>query len=67
MYFFIFKSVKITEIIWITEYMCRYMTQPGLLTALLEYLTVLLEYLDRFNLNLFKNYPDSILNNRGYG
>ena len=26
--------------------MCRYVTQPGLLTALLEWLTVLLEYLD---------------------
>ena len=26
--------------------MCRYVTQPGLLTALLDYLTVLLEYLD---------------------
>ena len=46
MYFLILKSVQITEIVWITEYMCRYNTQPGLLTALLEYLTVLLEYLD---------------------
>ena len=28
--------------------MCRYVTQPSLLTALLKYLTVLLEYLDLF-------------------
>ena len=44
--------------------MCRYVTQPGLLIALLEYLTVLLEYFDLFNHN---NYQDSILDNRGYG
>ena len=40
------------------------MTQPGLLTALLKYLTVLLEYLDLFNLD---NYPDYIPDNPGYG
>ena len=44
--------------------MCRYVAQSGLLTALLEWLTVLLEYLDLFNLN---NYSDSIPYNRGYG
>ena len=44
--------------------MCRYVTQPRLLTALLEWLTVLLEYLDLFNLN---NQSDSFPDNRGYG
>ena len=44
--------------------MCRYVTQPGLLTTLLEYLTVQLEYLD---LILAKNYPDFIPKNQGYG
>ena len=29
--------------------MCRYVTQSGLLTALLENLTVLLDYLNLFN------------------
>ena len=42
--------------------MCRYVTQPGLLTALLEYLTVLVEYL-----NLFQTLPDFIPDNQGYG
>ena len=40
------------------------MTQPDLLTALLEWLIVLLEYIESFNLN---NYSDSIPDNRGYG
>ena len=43
----------------------KHVTQPGLLTALLKYLTVLLKYLDLLKLNLFKNYSN--LDDQGYG